>query len=234
MTRLFTLLCATALAARAALPAYVTEALARYSPVLPAGLACSVETRRNNLSSVERFDPSLPAGAQWRLVTLNGAQPSADDYAAYVRRRGQTAEPPYRSAFTPDQLDLATFRVLNETPATARVGLGFSEAAARGDKMLPQLEVELLIARQPARIVSYRMRLPRPFHPVIGVKMQSLEAGADFDETGRPVRQFSRFTGTMFLFKSIDEQIDTRFFDYAAMTIPTATAADPARTSGSP
>lgn len=205
---------AAATATTAAIPDYVNDALAAYSARLPATWACSVEVRRDGAITVERYDPAKPAGAQWRLDSVNGAPPTASDLTAYARHRGRPGENPFRSAFDPDQLDRASFQIVHETAGTATVRFGFSADAARADKMLPQLELELLIRRQPAGIVNYRLRLPRPFTPVIAVKMHSLEAGADFDPLGRPTRQFSRFSGRLFLLKSIREDLETRFFDY--------------------
>lgn len=204
--------------AAAAVPAYVEEALARFHSTLSPGWSCSVEVARDGAVSVERYDPSRPPGARWTLLSVNGSPPASGDLVDYARTRSQPGVLPFRAAFTPGQLERSTFVMLNEGPAAASVRFGFTEEAARADKMLPHLEIELLVRRQPAAIVNYRLHLRHPFTPVIGVRMHSLEAGADFDGEGRPVRQFSRFSGRILLVKGIEENMVTRYFDYLPAT----------------
>lgn len=198
-----------------AVPAFVEEALARLHSTLPPGWACSIEVTRDGAVSLERYDPSRPAGARWSLLAVNGAPPDANARIDYLRTRHQPGVLPFRAAFEPAQLDRSSFALVNETPATATVRFGFSEAAARGDKMLPHLEVEMLLRRQPAAVVHYRLRLRHPFTPILGVRMHALEAGADFDAEGRPVRQFSRFSGRVLWVKSVEENIVTRYLEYS-------------------
>src|SRR5512141_771586 len=65
--------------ATAAVPAYVQEALAKFSAEVPPGWAYTQTTVRGDESTTERFDPSRPPAEQWTLVLHNKLPPTPEE-----------------------------------------------------------------------------------------------------------------------------------------------------------
>lgn len=198
---------------RAEIPAYVRDALGRFPVELPPGLAYTVEAERNGERSVERYDPSQPAGARWQLLSREGREPTARELEFYASRSRDPADRGYRASFRPDQVDLGSLQLVRESATHATVRGGFHPAAVELDQMLGHLELTLLLRKQPAAVLSYRLELRGPYSPVLGVTMHELDAGAEFDAHGRPTRSWSRFAGRMFL-KSMSEHVRATYRDF--------------------
>lgn len=196
-------------------PAWLAAAVHRLPEEIPSDLAYTVEIDRSGQRTVERFDPRLPAEGRWTLLARQGRAPSADEILKYARERALSSEPAYRSSIRRGQIDLVGARVLEESATQATVQLGFVPAAIAADRMLGRLELVCEIHKEPAAVRSYRLRLPAPYSPVIGVKMLLLDAGAEFDSAARPRRTWSRFRGRIF-FRSVDESVEATYRDYVS------------------
>lgn len=205
-------------------PRFVLDALDTMHTGFPTGWACTISFRRNGQQTVEVFDPALPPGRQWSLVSRNGYPASGAEHSKYAADAARQDEPPFRAGFNLDQIDPSSLRVIRENARMVTVAAGFTRHATDGDKMLRHLDLELVVRRSPAAVAGFRLRLRSPYSPVLTVKMNWINAGADFDELGRPVRQFSHFSGTI-LFRTVNEDIDARFLSYR----PSGTGSSPAQ-----
>ncbi len=199
---------------RAGAPAWLDEALARFTQKIPPDCAYTVDLMRNGETTSERFDPSQPPARRWTLLSRRGHPPTAEDLELYRRQRQSALEPGFNATIEVRQLDRATARVVREDAAHATVTFGFTSAATDADKMLRHLDLTMIIRQEPAMVVSYTLKLREAYSPLLGVKMHEMSAGAEFDAEGRPVRAYSLFRGRIF-FKTVSEQVEARFHDYA-------------------
>lgn len=194
-------------------PLIVAQALDRMPRELPADLGFTIEMTRGSTRTTESFDPARPAAARWTLLARDGREPTAEERAEYYRQRAASTEPGYRASFMPEQIDRSWAEVITESATHLTVRLRFSAAAAASDRLLGQLDVIVSVHKARAAIASHRLRLRAPYSPVLGVRMRSLDSGAEFDELGRPQRTWSRFEGRIFL-RPVDERIEARYRDF--------------------
>jgi len=192
-------------------PAWLDLALARLpapSGAWPA--ACTLEIERNGQRSVEHFDPLAPPAAQWTLVERQGQAPSPEELAAYRQSRAAPATTPAPAGLVAQQIDRASLELVRESATHATLTGGFTEEAAATDKLLGRLTLTLLVRKDPAAVVYYRLELRQPFSPVLGVRMHELDAGAVYDAEGSVRRSWSRFRGRVFL-RPVVERVTATF-----------------------
>jgi hypothetical protein len=220
MKRRFLILAALAFAAgalaAAPLPDYVREALARFRADPAQGWAYTLTVDRNGQRSVQRFDPSRPAAERWTLVSQDDHPPTADELARYRTDKARDASPPARATFGKEDIDRTTAEVLREDPQRVVVRFRFNEDAA--DKTLGHLALDLIVAKRPAAVEAYTLRLLAPYSPVLAVKTLELEAGTRFGtpgspQAGLPVSATSHYVGRM-LFKTVTENLSITYSDY--------------------
>lgn len=194
----------------AAEPDWLELALARLPPPDEGRLACTLAIERNGQRSVERFDPRAAPAEQWTLVERHGSPPTPAEQAAYRRQRADPATGPAPAGLKSAQIDRASLQLVRESATHATLTGGFTEEAAATDKLLARLTLTLLVRKEPAAVVSYRLDLRQPFSPVLGVRMHELEAGAEYGPDGNIRRSWSRFQGRIFL-RRVEERVSATF-----------------------
>lgn len=204
----------------AELPAYLKEALAGFATEVPQDYAYTLTTRRDSDISVERFDPSRPLEQQWTLLERNRQPATAEENARYRSYRITTA-PSVRATFLRGDIDLATLSLTSESASHAEYRGRFRQNLA--DPMLQRLEIFLTVAKQPAAIERFVLRLTEPFSPVLTVKMLELRVETVLrapvgQGPALPQHTTSRFRGRVLLFKSIEEDVQTDYADFVQVT----------------
>lgn len=207
-----------ALSASAAdVPTYVREALSRFTSDAPKGWAYTLTTTKDGQTSVERYDPAQPVGAQWTLLQRDGRTPTPEESRRYTQYKTSTTQGSTRSAtFEKGDIDFATMKLVREDTERAEFESRFREG---DDKMLAHFVVTLTVAKNPAAIERFVLRLDSPYSPVIGVRMKELLVEMTFspatpDHPSLPLTSSSRFRGRLLLFKSIDEDLSITYSDY--------------------
>jgi hypothetical protein len=214
---LFVILLLAGLTMQAAgLPPFLLEALARFNPEIPPDLAYTVTTQRGRESAVERYDPSRPDDRQWTLVQRNHRAATAGEIARNGSYRIATA-PSTRAIFRRDDIDLGSLRLVHEDPDRAEFEGRFREDG--NDQMLRMLELRLTVAKQPATVEQYVLQLSAPFSPVLTVKIlelrvETLLSPPTVERPALPLRVTSRFRGRVWLFKSVEEDVQTTYADF--------------------
>jgi len=198
------------------LPPYLKEALAHFSPAIPADWAYTIATQRDNESSVERFDPSRPLEQQWTLLQRDHRPSTVEENSRYSSYRISTA-PSTHATFGRGDIDLGTAQLVSENDRQALFRFRFREDL--DDQMLRMLELELTVVKQPAYIEQFSFRLAGPYSPVLAVKMLELRVETMLsppaeDHPGLPLRTTSRFRGRVLLFKHVEEDIQTAYSDF--------------------
>jgi len=211
-------LLATATAA-AAMPEYCREALAKFSPEVPAGWAYTLTTARNGESrTTARFDPAKPPAEQWTLLELNGRPPTGKEQGQYARAaNGGTASTP-QGAFQKSDIDPATVEVVSEDADRGEFRCTFRPQAADADKMLGHLRLRLTVSKRQPHVEKYVLELAEPYSPVLTVKMRELLVQMSFsaptaDRPALPVTYRSHFLGRIF-FIGMEENLELTYADF--------------------
>ncbi len=210
------------LAARASEPpAYVREALSHFTSDAPGGWAYTMTTTKDGQTSVERYDPSQPVGAQWTLLKNNGRTPTHEEIRRYTQYKTGTTQGSTRAAtFEKNDIDFTSMRLVHEDAARAEFESRFREG---DDKMLAHFIVNLTFSKNPAVLEKFTLHLDKPFSPVIGMRMKELFVDMTFSPAtatrpSLPLNSASIFHGRFMLFKSIDEDIRITYSDYVLVT----------------
>lgn len=211
------LLCA--LRAPAAMPDYVKEALAKFSPEVPAGWAYTLTTVRNNEArTAARFDPARPPAERWTLLELNGRLPSDKEALQYRRAAtaGGSAAP--QANFQRSDIDPATVQLVREDAERGEFTCAFRDESTGADKMLGHLRLRLVVARQQPHVEQFTLELKEPYSPVLGVKMRELLVRMHFSpptaaHPSLPSAHSSRFLGRIF-FIGMEENLELTYSDY--------------------
>lgn len=209
---------AFSLSARASdAPAYVREALSHFTSDSPKGWAYTLTTTKDGQTSVERYDPAQPVGAQWTLLQRDGRAPTPEESRRYTQYKTSTTQGSTRSAtFEKGDIDFSTMKLVREDAERAEFESRFREG---DDKMLAHFIVKLTVAKHPAAIERFVLSLDAPFSPVIGVKMKELLVDMTFspataERPSLPLSSISRFRGRLLLVKSINEDLSITYSDY--------------------
>lgn len=106
--------------------------------------------------SEAQFDPSLPAGQQWKLVTVNGGTPSAADQKLFNKQHNVVVPAP-----RPDD---ASYKLVQEDTGTLVISFYYDPASLIDDnKFLAQCPVTLYINTATRRLQRSEMISTKPF-----------------------------------------------------------------------
>lgn len=217
------LLCSGLLLVRAPaaeLPEFFHAALAGFATDAPRGWAYTLATTREGATTVERFDPSRPAGGQWTLVRTGDRAPDATEIERYLRYKAGSTPPTVRATFTRGDLDLGSMHLVREDDRVAEYQGRFRPELA--DPLLARLEIRLVLAKQPAHVSGYTLSLAVPYAPALGVRMHELTVTMTFsppaaDQPSLPATAHSRFRGRILFFKAIEEDLRIVYADFTPL-----------------
>lgn len=214
---LFLVLLAPALL-HAAAPAYLREAVRRFSADVPPGWAYTVATTRGDETSVERFDPSRPKGGEWTLLQHHGRAPTADELERYLRFKASNAPTGARATFERGDLDLESAELLREDTERAEFQVRFRSDVDQ--PLLAHVFLELTVKKSPAAVEKSVLRLFESFSPAIGVRMNELAVTSlltppTAEAPALPREVTSRFRGRMFFLVPINEDLRLVYSDFA-------------------
>ncbi len=205
-------------AARAAIPGYFREAVARYSPDAPAGWAYTLTTTRGKDTSRERFDPSRPKGGEWTLLATNGRAPTADEIERYLRYKASNAPTTTRATFERGDLDFENAELVREDAERGEFRVRFRESASQ--PLLAHVVLELTVRKAPAAIERSVMQLVERFSPALGVRMHELRVTTEHnaptaEQPALPRSVESHFRGRLFFLIPIEEDLRVVYSDFA-------------------
>lgn len=206
------------LAATAAIPDYLREAVGRFNPEAPKGWAYTLTTTRSNETSSERFDPAKPKGGEWTLLALNGREPTAQERESYVRYKKSNAPATARATFERGDLALESAEIVRDEAERAVFRVRFREDA--GQPLLAHVVLELTVRKSPAAVEQSVLRLFEPFSPALGVRMNELvvtttHQAPEAERPSLPREVTSRFRGRMFFLVGIEEDLRVAYSDFA-------------------
>ncbi len=207
----------------AALPDYLLKALHDFPRnTLPSDLGYMVDITRNERQSRERYDPSRRADARWILLEIAGREPTTEEIARHRHTRSTGDRAAFQMDFSVAQIERDSLKLETEDAERAVFLGGFTEAAADDDTLLGRLTLRLTVDKRLGVLLAYELRLPRPFSPVLGVRIHELVAGAEFHRPpgmvlDLPKRTYSKFRGRIFL-SSTEEDLEVRYGEFIRVT----------------
>ena len=204
------------------IPPAVSQALADFRPEGPKGWSFTQSTRAAGRSLVERFDSTKPEFNRWTLLAEDGKDPSpeaARRYREKFTRHSQNSGAPRLN----QQIDRTTLTMLTDTPerTTYQARLKATEAE---DRTAPFLRVVIVWHKSAATIESFAIENIAPFSPAFGVKIQEMRTTMTYTlpAPDRPAlldRVSTRLRGRAFWFKTLDDDMQVTYTDYAPTRI---------------
>ncbi|WP_438482846.1 hypothetical protein [Oleiharenicola lentus] len=208
----------TVVAAHATPPDYVLQAVARFSADIPAKMAFTITTERGEAVSVERYDPSKPLVERWTLLRHNGQTPSEKDLAKYAKLKAANPSPVSQASFQKSDIAVPSLKLIREDAERADLEGTFRETSTDSDKMLGHLRLMITVTKKFPYVEKYSLTLIEPYSPILGVKMNQLNAQMEFspptkDLPSLPRTFVSDFTGKIFFFGT-NEKLKVIYSDF--------------------
>lgn len=201
------------------------QALASLDDTALDGWAFTETTVHNGTETIARYDPSLPEGERWNLISVDGRAPTDDDREDFEKRHAggdqkdgeqeDSEEQGFSAVIEPDSLvpleDSVTHAVYRFQPASGE--------EEDDDGMSEHLDGLLRISKNGPYVESLEMRSREPFSPAFSVKIKEFSTVMTFAPVGEngtvlPESVEVRVIGRAMLFKKLDETVETRLSDY--------------------
>lgn len=115
---------------------------------------------------VERYDPSQRETSRWRLISIDGRAPTADEWAAWTKRKNKPHRRKPKSVA--DYFDFDHARLLDETADTVRYQLPLKTSA---EWLFPIDKVDLLVTVDKAgpALQQVQASVAEPFRVALGL-----------------------------------------------------------------
>jgi hypothetical protein len=168
---------------------------------------------------LERYDPSLPGNARWKLLAIDGHAPTAEERAAWEKRKFKKHRRRFDSPIG-DYFDFAHARTIRETPTTIDY-----DVPLRSDKnwLFPtdRVDVVVTVNKQSRALEHLTARVREPFKVLLGIAR--VTGGAleldflNFDDGGDP--QSAKPSGSARVSVSkFGERVDFTWTDFKRVT----------------
>lgn len=166
---------------------------------------------------LERYDPSRPGNARWQLLAINGHPPTAEERAAWEKRKFRKKRRKFDSPLG-EFFDFDRARVLAEDAKTIRFGVPL-----RGDKnwLFPTDKVDVTVAinKETRALEHLTAHVREPFKVLLGIARVtggSLDLEFDEDEpTPAQAKPNGQAQASVF---RLGERIDFTWSDFKRVT----------------
>lgn len=186
--------------------------------------AFTLSEKEDNVSTVGRYDPRLPAGTRWQLLSVNGRNPDAEELADYREDRKDEfdRDKDEHDDNLMDIIDVETLELIEETDEhwifgfTPSVGHGEDDVA---QKIMRKVYGTARVIRDGHYLEYLDMRSEKPIRPVFSVKISRFHTHIAFRPAGNggPIVPLSidvAVQGRAALMIKIDEQESSHYSDY--------------------
>ncbi len=166
---------------------------------------------------IQRYDPSFPGNERWKLITIDGREPTADEIAEH-KEDGEH----WQDSNNGEIVNFETLSVVEETPEywvfrfTPDVGNDETKAAR---KFMRKVVGTIKIIRDGNYVEHIKLMNEKAIRPAFGVKISRFLTHLTFGPAGGdgPIVPLSidvEVKGRAILFASFDESESVRFTDY--------------------
>ena len=178
----------------------------------------------DDVELIGRYDPSRFESERWKLISVSGQEPTADESADYSR--GMADEFKDDDEESDDGIiDYESLVLIKDTPAfrvyrfSPNFGHEDDEDDDVGAKILRHVEGTLTIVRDGNYVQSIELRNERPIRPIFSVKIKEFLTHLQFGPANGvgpivPLSVEVEVKGRAALLVKIDERESVRFTDY--------------------
>jgi hypothetical protein len=219
MFRLFSVLFVSALAAAAVAAPFPTEleaALQHLQTDAPRGWAFTQTSEGAGRSRVERFEPIGPSPTRWRLLQVDGREPTESEQQTYrkqqVLREGAVSAPNVK-----EQIDRDTGELISDDGE--RVRWRFRLLPAPGDAWAPYMAATFTLHRPTGAIERVELASLAPFSPMFLTNVEEARTVMQYSLPGpeRPALLEEiqvHIRGRAWFVRSLDSNLTVRYSDY--------------------
>lgn len=170
---------------------------------------------------VDRHDPTLPGPEHWQLITIDGREPTGDEFAEFEDDRADHSdeEERARSEFVIDIIEPGSITLLEEIDGAQRYGFQLRSPDGKREKVYLGLSGDLLI--QPGDdgpwVRNVRVWNTETLRPVIGVRIDEIMVSFQFDlqdENVVPVGIEANWNGAFLMLKDIEREVSVSLSDF--------------------
>jgi len=176
----------------------------------------------DGVATVGRYDPRLPAGTRWQLLTVDGREPDAEEVADYQDEREDDFDDDRDDGNTMDIVDIESIELVEETEDywlfsfTPDIGDDEDDVA---QKIMRKVSGTAKVIRDGHYLEYLDMRSEKPVRPAFSVKISRFLTHIAFGPAGEsgPIVPLSidvEVKGRAALVIKIDEHESTRYSDY--------------------
>lgn len=184
--------------------------------------AFTLSEMEDEVSIVGRYDPRLPAGSRWRLLSVDGRDPDAEEIADYQDEREDEFDGEHEDSSVMDIIDVQSLELIEATDDywmfsfTPNVGDGEDDVA---QKIMEKVTGTAKVIRDGHYLEYLDMRSVKPVRPAFSVKISRFLTHIAFGPAGDsgPIVPLSidvEVKGRAALVINIDERESTRYSDY--------------------
>jgi len=179
---------------------------------------------------VKRFDPQRPSGERWKLLTVNGREPTADEMKRIERRnrrdeeqQSERADDDSEESAVSAMIEPGSLSLIEENDSHAIYKFTPGAESEREKKMLAHVDGHLEVDKAGPTVSSIKLESREPFSPAFGVKINEFMTHMTFaplEEGGPALLQTvaTRVEGRAFMVKKLDEDVKVAYSDWVRVT----------------
>ncbi len=195
----------------------VQRAFAAMEPDLSANWSYTRTARSSDGTFIARYDPRLPEGEHWTLISVDGREPTEDDVEAFLeeRQRVQGGDDDNDETMFAD----GSIELIEETDAYWLFAFRPETDSDEEAEFMQAVDARLKVVKEGHFVSLVSMRNTDTIKPGKGVKIRKFETELEFApayEGGPtvPRRVRAAVQGKAFLVVKIDEEEDIEFSDF--------------------
>jgi hypothetical protein len=179
---------------------------------------------------VKSYDPQRPSGERWKLLTVNGREPTADEMKRIERQnRRDEEQQAEREADDSDESEISamispgSLSLIEENESRAIYKFKPGAESDRERKMMSHVDGVLEVDKAGPTVSSIELKSRGPFSPAFGVNISEFMTHMTFaplEEGGPALPQTVavRVEGRAFMVKKLNEDVKVAYSDWVRVT----------------
>ena len=179
---------------------------------------------------VKSYDPQRPSGERWKLLTVNGRQPTADELKRIERKnrrdeeqRSEREDNDSEESEVSAMIEPGSLSLIEENDSRAIYKFTPGAESDREKKMLAYVDGRLEVAKAGPTVSSIELKSREPFSPAFGVKIREFMTHMTFaplEEGGPALPQTVavKVEGRAFMVKELNEDVKVTYSDWVRVT----------------
>jgi len=175
-------------------------------------------TVQEDKTILESYDPSLPKGKRWKLISVKGKEFNREKIEEQLDKKNEVEKSNENTEGTQISMeDMKNFKLINESNGV--LTYSFKLNSEQNDKMAKFVDGEILVEKNQNRIKEIKMYNQSPFSPALSVKIDTFNVDMKFEEihdtgTNKIKSVNTKVKGKALIFKNIDQEVKEEYFNY--------------------